>query len=76
MANESLIISLHDEIDAEEDLAEATQALVARDTALLAQLITEHGFEQAIEAMALLIEDDLIDITTQAVRIGGKFTAE
>lgn len=67
----SLEDQLHDEIDDSEariELAHAAVGLVLRDR--LIQLVNERGAQEALVALVELIEDDLVDLTTEAFRVG------
>lgn len=66
-----LVELLHDEVDGEESLAEKARAVVEekRDK-LLTMLDKVDDVEEALEILAALVEDDLTDLTSEAVRFG------
>jgi len=66
-----LIEALHDEIDEEEALAERARGIVKDKSGKLVELLDELGdVEEALAALSALVEDELTDLTTEAVRFG------
>ena len=66
-----LIETLHDEIDVVESLTKRARDAVDARAGKLLDLIDEVGdLEEALAAMAALVEDDLTDLTTEAVHFG------
>ena len=63
--------ALHDEIDEEEALQEDARELVASMKPRLAKLVAQLDDDNdAMEALALLIEEALDGLTSRAVRLG------
>lgn len=63
--------ALHDEIDEKEELGETARAVVAKHRERLLDLVDEYGDTmKALEAFAILAEDELDDMTTKAVQRG------
>lgn len=66
-----LVEQLHDEIDEEENLQARAREVVTAKAADLADLLNELGdVEEALTAFATLVEDELTDVTTDAVKLG------
>ena len=66
-----LIEALHDEIDEEENLADKARKVVESKRAKLIAVIEEVGdIEEALGVLAALVEDDLTDLTSEAVAFG------
>lgn len=69
--NEELRDRLHDEIDEKEELGEAARDVVMRLKGKLVELVRETGDTvAAMEALAVLAEDELDGLTTTAVQRG------
>lgn len=70
-AIEKLRDHLHDEIDEKESLSDDARAVVRRVRERLTELVDEYGDTvKALEALAVLAEDELDGLTTEAVRKG------
>lgn len=66
--------ALHDKIDAREDLAAETNELLDTVKQQFAEIFERAGGDipKTMEAMAVLVEDGLTDLTTKAVRVGAE----
>jgi len=71
MPDDSLVTALHDEIDGEEDLHEKARKIVeAKAMKLVSVLDNVEDVEDGLAALAAAVEDELTDLTTEAVHFG------
>ena len=69
--DDPLSLALHDEIDAQEELQERAKEVVRALRPKLAELVAELDDEEAaLEAIALLVEEELDALTSTAAKSG------
>lgn len=71
MPDDRLVEALHDEIDGEEELQERARFIAENKGAKLVEVLGKvDDIEEALAVIAAAIEDDLTDLTTEAVHYG------